>query len=301
MPRIAHVINPVNAPPGSELSIVQPITFESMRIARQFSQRPHDIELLSVSYPEDHPIVPEYFRKVRDLDRSIRDIDPYRSKKKLPYISDILHEMAAASDAEWLIYTNADIALMPQFYDAVSAFINEGNDAILITRRRISKIYKDAAQLPLMYSELGAYHPGYDCFVFHRSLLEQFVLDDICIGIPFIEISLMHNMVAFGKKLKHVDDMHLTFHIGMEVMPPVDRDLYLRNREIYEQKIRPFLGSSFDSRKFPYAHLPFAQRMMKYALNPCFSTALMLELEGKNIGRRLKIALDELRWRILSG
>jgi hypothetical protein len=298
MTKIAHIINPVKAPTGSELDIVQPITFETIRLAKSFTQV--EVELFTTCYPEDHSVIPDFFKRTEDLDRSIRDIEAYASKKKLPFIKDILGRLSDATDAQWLIYTNADICLMPQFYMAVNGMIAEGHDAILINRRRISKRYNSIEQLAEMYSDIGGSHPGYDCFVFHRSLLDRFLLDGICIGVPFIEVSLLHNLIAFASNLKHVDDMHLTFHIGMEVMPAVDKDLYQYNRGIYESNIRPQLKPDLDITKFPYAELPFYKRMIKRALNPCYSSALVLELEGKSAVRRLKIRLDEWRWRILA-
>ncbi|MBS1685309.1 MAG: hypothetical protein JSS76_11155 [Bacteroidetes bacterium] len=299
MLRIAHIVNPVKAPEGSELTIVQPITFESIRIARSFATD-ISVELFTASYPEDHSIIPSYFHKTPDLERSIRDIPAFAGKKKLPFIKDILQRLYSSTDAEWLIYTNADIALMPQFYATVAQLIAAGYDAIVINRRRISRAYHSVSELPLMYSDIGASHPGYDCFVFHRDLLAHFSLEGICIGVPFIEVSLLHNIITRATSLKHIDDMHLTFHIGMEVMPPVDRDLYRHNRATYEQNIRPLLKPDFDSSKFPYQHLALPARMIRYALNPCYSTALMLELEGKTFMRKIKILLDEMRWRILA-
>lgn len=299
MLRLAHILNPVKTPDGSELAIAQPVTFESIRVARAFATGA-SVELFSASYPEDYPIIPPYFLKTPDLDRSVRDIPAFAGKKKLPFIKDILQRLYDSTDAEWLIYTNADIALMPQFYAVVAHFIEAGHDAILINRRRISRTYHSVAELPQMYSDIGASHPGYDCFVFHRDLLAHFILDEICIGVPFIEVSLLHNIITHAARLKHIDDMHLTFHIGMEVMPPVDQDLYRHNRITYEQKIRPQLKPHFDSRKFPYQDLSFPVRMIKYGLNPCYSTALMLELEGKTMMRKIKILLDEIRWRILA-
>lgn len=299
MLRIAHIINPVKVPEDTELAIVQPITFESMRVARDFATG-IDIQLLSTSYPEDNEIIPDYFIKAPDLQRSVRDIADFHSKKKLPFIKDILERLYESSEAEWLIYTNADIGLMPHFYTAVAQMINAGHDAILINRRRISRQYHSVEQLPAIYGDIGGSHPGYDCFVFHRDLLSRFVLDDICIGVPFIEVSLLHNIIATAANLRHVDDMHMTFHIGMEVMPPVDRDLYRHNRATYERQIRPQISVHFDSTKFPYAALPLCRRMVKYALNPCYSSALMLELEGKTLIRKIKMVLDEYRWRILA-
>ncbi|MBS1617016.1 MAG: hypothetical protein JST76_00750 [Bacteroidetes bacterium] len=299
MIRIAHIINPVKAPAATELAIVQPITFESMRTARDFAAGV-DVALFSTSYPEDQEIIPGYLLPTADLERSVRDVAGLERKKKLPFIKDILQRLYDSSNAEWLIYTNADIGLMPYFYTAVAQMIQQGHDAILITRRRISGRYDSVAQLPEIYAEIGGSHPGYDCFVFHRDLLPRFVLDGICIGVPFIEVSMLHNIVATATSLRHVDDMHLTFHIGMEVMPPVDAELYRYNRSIYEQQIRPQLSRHLDSGRFPYAGLSLWQRIMKYILNPCYSTALMLELEGKTLRRKTKILLDEIRWRLLA-
>ena len=203
---IAHIINPYKATTNSELAIAQPITFESMLRAQDFSKGKVGVELLSVSYSEDHEIIPDYFTKLPDLYRSVLDVTNFSTKRKLPFINDILKSMYDNSTAEWLLYTNDDIALMPSFYETVAAMIAEGYDAILINRRRISKAYKSVGELPLLYAEIGGSHPGYDCFVFHRSLFPKLILDEICIGLPFIEVSLLHNLIAFAEKLKHADD-----------------------------------------------------------------------------------------------
>jgi hypothetical protein len=86
----------------------------------------------------------------------------------------------------------------------------------------------------------------------------------------------------------------------MEVMPPIDQEYYRYNRGIYENNILPKLRPLLDIDRFPYAALSFYKRMTKWMLNPCFSTAMTLELEGKSLTRKIKILLDEVRWRILS-
>jgi hypothetical protein len=126
------------------------------------------------------------------------------------------------------------------------------------------------------------------------------ILDDICIGVPFIEVSLLHNLIAFATNLKHADNLHLTFHIGMEVMPPIEQEYYWHNRTVYEKNIKPFLLPHLALHKFPYSSLPFYKRMFKWMLNPCYSTALMADLEGKDFSRKCKMLSDEIRWRILS-
>jgi hypothetical protein len=298
MVKLAHIVNPVAAPAGSELQRMQPVTFESIRRARDFAADA-DVKLYAVAYPEDQATIPSFFENLPVLDRSVLDFDNFAKRKKLPLIADILQRLYDHTDCDWLIYTNADICLMPQFYSTVAAMIADGHDAMLITRRRISSAYDKVEQLPMMYSEIGSPHPGYDCFVFHRSLLPRFILDRICIGVPFLEVSLLHNFIAFAKNLKHVEGLHLTFHIGMEVMPPVDQQYYMYNRDTYESKILPQLKPYLDIAKFPNAALPLYKRMMKWMLNPCFSTALVLELEGKSFSRKIKMLLDEVRWKLL--
>jgi hypothetical protein len=299
MIKLAHIINPVYAPIGSELYTIQPITYESMKRAKDFATE-SDIELYAVGYEEDRAVVPSYFALLEDLKRSVLDFGAFIRKKKLPLIADILQKLYDHTDREWLIYTNADICLMPQFYDAVASLILQNHDAILINRRRISKQYNDLSQLPLMYAEIGGPHPGYDCFVFHRSLLERFILDHICVGVPFVEVSLLHNIIAYAKTPRYIDDMHLTFHIGIEVMPPIDPEYYKYNRNIYETYIRPKLKPLLDIKSFPYAVQPWYIRTVKWILNPCISTAMVLELEGKSFSRKAKMLLDEIRWHILS-
>lgn len=300
MIKLAHIINPVNAPAGSELHRVQPVTLESIRRARAFTEVEVDVRLYAVGYEEDREVIPAFFEVLPDLDRSVLELGSFTKKKKLPLIGDILRRLYEHTDSEWLIYSNADICLMPQFYGAVAGMIAGGHDAMIITRRRISKVYDSPDKLLMMYSEIGGYHPGYDTFVFHRSLLDKFILDNICIGVPFIEVTMLHNFIAFAKSLRHVDDLHLTFHIGMEVMPPIDQEYYRYNRNIYEQSILPALRPHLDISRFPHAALPLYRRMLKWMLNPCFSTALMLELEGKKLPRRIKMMMDEIRWKLLS-
>src|SRR4051812_47995531 len=217
--KFGHIINPVKASPGSELSVVQPITFESIRAAKQFSAGKAEVELYTVSFAEDREIIPEYFTKLADLERSVRDVGNFTKVKKYPILMDVFRALYNASDAEYLVYTNMDIALMPQFYVTVSEILKRNHDVVLINRRGISSKYTRVEELSLMYSDFGEPHPGFDCFVFKRELLNKIILENICLGVSFSEVALVHNFIAFAESLKLVDDLHLTFHIGTEVMP----------------------------------------------------------------------------------
>ena len=137
MIKLAHIINPVNAPEASELHRLQPVTFESIHKAKSFAQKKIDVKVYAIGYEEDRSVMPDFCHILDNLERSVQDLSAFTKKRKLPLIGDILRSLYENTDSEWLIYTNVDICLMPQFYDAVASMIAQGNDAILITRRRV--------------------------------------------------------------------------------------------------------------------------------------------------------------------
>jgi hypothetical protein len=129
--------------------------------------------------------------------------------------------------------------------------------------------------------------------------MPQLVLENICAGVSYSEVALVHNFIAFARNLRLVDDMHLTFHIGTEVMPPLDPEYYNHNRREYETKIYPRIKPLLNIMKFPYASLPFHKRIIKWMLNPSFRTHQVLEMEGKSFWRRLKYRVDAVRFKWL--
>lgn len=274
----------------------QPITFESIRVAKKFAQQEVTVELYAAGYEEDKDTVPDYITFLPPLKRSVLDFGNFLPPKKYPLLRDVLDAVYRASNAEYLLFTNMDIALMPQFYVAVKELLDQGFDALVINRRGISKKYNAVSHLPLMYSDIGKPHPGFDCFVFKRELLGKFIFEKICIGVSFSEVAFMHNLIAFAEKLRLVDDMHLTFHIGTEVMPPLNPQYYRHNRSEYEQKIYPQLKPHLRIQKFPYSELSFPKRVLKWMLNPSFRTHQVLKYEGIRGWRAIKYRIDEWRF-----
>jgi hypothetical protein len=214
MRKLAHIVNPVVVGPSSDLFLAQPITFETMKAARQSAASEVEVELLSAQYPEDRAIVPDGFRPAPDLERSVQDVGRFQLKRKLPLLKDILDRLALATDAEYFVYSNVDIALMPYFYSAVSSLIDEGFDALVINRRTISARYTGPAQIPLMYAQLGRKHEGHDCFVFRREVYPRYELAQVCIGIPWVGRVLLWNLASYARKFQELTDEHLTFHVG---------------------------------------------------------------------------------------
>jgi hypothetical protein len=215
MRKIAHIINPVKVPIGSDLSKAQPITFDALFQAKTFTSRMLEVELFSAQYPEDREIIPDFILMTPDLNRSVLDMQYFENKRKLPLIKDILDRLYSASDAEYFIYSNVDISPLPMFYMTINKIIDDGIDSFVINRRTISEKHNRKNQV-MMYAELGKSHPGHDCFIFQRNSYLNFELGSVCIGAPFVGRALLWNMIIHSKAFKEFKDFHLTFHLGNE-------------------------------------------------------------------------------------
>ena len=215
--KIAHIVNFVNADPSSDLVIAQPVTVASMKLARASVTGNIDVQFYSAQYSEDHCVVDTSFIKTPDLERSIQDIGTFKVTRKLPLLFDILSCLDDASNADYFIYTNVDIALMPNFYQEVALIIEQGFDAFSITRRDISDRFTSPDQMEEMFLDQGMKHGGYDCFVFPKAMFKDFIFNKSCLGTGYVGAAILVNMAARAKKLRVFRNTHLTFHIGSEV------------------------------------------------------------------------------------
>jgi hypothetical protein len=215
MKTISHIVHPGIVPRTSDLAIAQPITFETMRIAAEFSKKNVKVSLFAVQIDNEERVpLPTCFSRTRDLHRTIDDIKTFKNKKPFALIRDILDILYQASPAEYFIYTNVDIALLPFFYQTISTILDSGFDAFVINRRTINDKYTSIEDIPFMYAQVGEIHKGYDCFVFRRDLYPKFKLDDICIGSAWVGRALLANLVTFSNKFREFKNKHVTFHIG---------------------------------------------------------------------------------------
>jgi len=238
------------------------------------------VELLTAQFPEDHPIIPDYFRKAPDLERSAADFCTFTKPKKLPLLKDLVHRLYCASDAPYLIYTNVDIALQPHFYVEVATRIKTGLDAFIINRRRIPGHFRRVEELREMYVLRGEPHPGFDCFVFHRSLYPKFELEKICVGIPFVEMTFSQNLFCYAKNFRLFNRDFLTFHIGMEIFKERDKEYVRYNKKEFWKAIEK-MWPALDSRRFPWAERNLIYRMVRWGLHPAIPIRLALKLEPR--------------------
>lgn len=300
--KIAHILNPVKVDKNNELYFAQKFTFISIQKAVEcFNKK--DVELINceTSFQEDEGISPTFFNQLTNLNRAVSDVNSSLStSRKLPLIKDVLDKTKEIDDLDYLIYSNVDIGLMPYFYNHVVELIEEGYDAICVNRRRVNKKYLQSESISQIYADQGKSHPGFDCFVIKKELLNQFVLGDICIGVPFLGVTLLHNIASFAQKPTYLTGKHLTFHLGMNVLGFDKSEYYKHNRTEFFKKIKPALAGNYQLAKFPYSSLPIYKRALKWLLNPSLFTIDYLELEKKSFLEKTKLKVDELRWRLLS-
>ena len=260
--KIGHVINPVVVPQTSDLYVAQPVTFESMRVAKKYAKGIVDVELYSAQFPEDYPLVPKFFNHTPNLTRSALDLGTFRKKRKLPMLGDIIDRLYNSTDADYLIYTNVDIALMPYFYVVVNKLIDDGHDSFSITRRTITNKYNRIAELPFMYAETGENHPGHDCIVFRREVFPEFEFQNMTIGSGHIGKAMVINLMAFSKNFLTLRNSHLTFHIG--------NDQVWQHYTLHDQL-------AFNSCEFGKILIALEKKIGTLEKNPSISTFLNLK------------------------
>lgn len=286
MNKIAHIINPFDAPKNTDLYFAQPITMQSMLAAKKKAEAVVDVELFATKFSEDSISVPSNFTVTNNLQRSVLDVHHFAKQIRLPFVIDILERLYYSSNAEYLIYTNVDIGLYPNFYIRVNEIINQGFDSFIINRRRLSDKYKSIGDLEKIYLEKGKKHPGFDCFVFHRSIFPKLKLEGICIGVPFIEISFSQNLFSLSKQFSLIDNEILTFHLGMEIYKKRAPKEYFKYNKIQFWKVIKLLKPELHT--FPYYHYIWPFRIIRWGLHPCIPIKLVFQLEKKRIGSFIK-------------
>jgi hypothetical protein len=235
---IAHIVNPVVVSEPSDLVVAQPITFATMRAAREHARGRVNVELYSAQYAKDTELVPDDVTATRDLDRSVLDVGTFPIPRELPLLRDILDRLYDATQAELLVYTNVDIALLPHFYLVVARLVEHGYDAFIINRRTVTTTHHGIDDVPLMAAEVGRPHPGLDCFVFRRSAYPRYFLGDVCVGAGGVGWALMYNLRRHAAKFEIFEDYHVTFHLGdsqvwrSEASRPYARHNARQNRRI---------------------------------------------------------------------
>ncbi len=281
MHSIAHIVNLFRPPAHSDLKLAQEVTIATMLRAKGEATHPDRVQLLSAQTGQDDNIVPDGFTATTNLTRDVTDLTTFNNSLQLPILKDILDRLYRETTAEYLVFTNVDIGVQPGFYNAIDSFIKAGHDAFIINRRRISDRFTSLGQLNEIYAEKGRRHPGFDCFIFKRELYRRFSLAEVCIGVPFIGITLAQNLFCFADNPKVFTDQHLTFHIGMEVFKGRAPKPYFNYNRQQFWKAMQAIWNDLDTRKWPKGRSFLPWRYLHWGLNPSLPIRLALRLETR--------------------
>ena len=239
-----HIVNPFFAPPGSEEDKIQQLTIRTIGLAQAYVPA-GTIKPVAVTFPDEFVSLPEALPCLKTLQRSVLDVGSFKLPRRLPLLFDIMAcGVAAADDQDYVIFTNADICLMPHFYGSVQRILNLGFESLIVNRRTIAKFSLDPQLLPLMYADYGQSHNGFDCFIFPRRLFDRFVRSNVCVGAPDVMRALIFNLVALSESVLILRDAHLTFHLGDDKTwdSPALMDYFEHNRRCSQEVLAGHAG-----------------------------------------------------------
>ncbi|MFT7582616.1 MAG: hypothetical protein ACI9MR_004298, partial [Myxococcota bacterium] len=161
MRHLLHLVNVFNARLDVSAFVAQPATLESMREAKRFAAPHVNVTLATVQAAGDDVLVPPGFERLPDLERDVTDIGAFATPLRLPLLADLLDravDAATAADAEFIVFTNTDIAVQPGFYRYLDDMIDHGYDALIINRRTLRRGYAAVADLTRAWAEGGGRH-----------------------------------------------------------------------------------------------------------------------------------------------
>jgi hypothetical protein len=249
--------------------------------------------LLTAQYANARSIIPGGFKATTDL-LSDSSKDPgLRTQKKLPLVSEILSRLKESADATHFIYSNVDICVMPYFYSAVEYYIQKGHDALVINRRRIRNEFMDEKNLAAAYAESGKKHPGFDCFVFRRELLDKFIGTKIYISAPPAGSDIFYNIFTFAENPVLFTEKHLTFHVGMELVKEWGEETVCDHNQREFISLIKALKPQMQIAKFPGAGYGFIRRHFKWLMNPAFHYPTMASVDFKQLSSERRKPIKE--------
>ncbi|MFT4662282.1 MAG: hypothetical protein ACI8XB_002571 [Patiriisocius sp.] len=171
------------------------------------------VGLLTTQYHEDREIIPGHMTILNDLKLEMSDYFNFKMHRKLPVIREIFNRLKD-QEGDYCIYSNVDISVRPDFYQFVCEKVNLGYDAFVVNRRTIPPKFKDISEYDDMCMEVGEKHPGFDCFIFKKELLDKFEMGNAGLGANWIGRVIITNLIVHAKKFEIFEDEFKTFHIG---------------------------------------------------------------------------------------
>jgi hypothetical protein len=163
-----------------------------------------------------------------------------RKQKALPFLQDMINaatktnvDISGGNDGEfWVMITNADISLTHDFYNKIGQHLIKRNanalsinrmtvDSSLITMPSARKSKHEVASNIVQQANAilkqgkGESHPGYDCFIFHSSILRMIRFGKMFVGYPPWGANINLALKIMAKNYANIEsNPNGTFHLG---------------------------------------------------------------------------------------
>ena len=232
-PTYTHILNPISQITNPQLFQAQTITFETLELALKYAKaenlwiEPYFVVVGDEKLPEQSA-----YAKSSRIHKSVLDYGKFSQPRKLPLVRHLFETAYMNSNADYIIFTNIDIGLLPHFYQVVNDIILSGVCSFTITRRTLVLQNPANIQLATLFAEIGQPHRGWDCFIFPRVFIPKMILENLCTGAPLVGLGIIANMMAIDPGFKEFKHLHLTFHIGNDRAwnKPVNNEYIAHNR-----------------------------------------------------------------------
>lgn len=197
----------------------QNVAVESwLNIKRKF---PDNIEIINLQFLDEKETFSDYYHDIRTefgLTVSSKTYEP-NSIKKLPVISEIIVKGFSLSQADYVIYTNSDVILLPRLIEYI---LTEKPDCMAGPRLDIENINSFQDVLDEKVVPVRNEIAGYDFFVFEKNWFKKYkkyFISKFVIGKHLFDVDYAGLMVLFGKKYHIANSypmMALHIHHGID-------------------------------------------------------------------------------------
>ena len=191
------------------------VTVFSMQRAKAYAaEQGVRVKLMRARQDVEEHALPQAFVEAQFLNRSHRDhVSQIFGRHwnvntpRLPFLSDILWRAFEESTADYVVYHNLDISLMPDFYVKVNALLNTGMDALQLTRIGVEFPgaahgffnVTDMAGIYEMRDDRLEAHPGADMFIFPRHWVPFLDIGDTHVGCAPIGTILWDELIRLSR------------------------------------------------------------------------------------------------------
>lgn len=125
------------------------------------------------------------------LNRSSRRFEALKDSPALPAVTDILERAWHETQSEYLVYTDPDVCVAPEFFNAVESTIADGAQAYCVTG-----------------SDQPMTDP--DCLVIRRDFLMTLKSRDVLAGVRRSTLGLLAGCMAHAPDFRIVDNLNVT-------------------------------------------------------------------------------------------